>query len=468
MNKLAHSVTTLLLCLGMTQPALATHNEQTGKISDRQLKDAFANYLSDGSRAQLPTQTLRHSQIEKQQRRVWEAWCEANQDFQEEKLIPLALLSEDTKSQWHLPASLEANAVMPYYYGRKGSVKPESGYPLFLYLHGSGDKHQEWATGLLLANRFADAPSVYFVPQIPNTGQLYRWWQKAKQFAWERLLRQALVSGDIDPDHIYMFGISEGGYGSQRLASYYADYLAGAGPMAGGEPLINAPAENLCNTAFSLRTGDKDFGFFRETLTRLTGERLDSLQAAHPGHFTHHVELIPGRGHSIDYSPTTPWLRQFKRNPYPKLVMWENYEMDGNKRRAFYNLQMEEEATLQEGGRAYITMEIEDNNIHITAQEVTYTTIESRQGIPIRFHRSYTPLKGGKLRIYLNDELVDMKKEVVVTVNGKCKQHFKPQATMNDMVNSMVTFGDPRRIFPASIVVALSSSHNCKHAQQTH
>lgn len=65
-------------------------------------------------------------------------------------------------------------------------------------------------------------------------GDYYRWWQKAKQFAWEKMLRLAFVSGKINPNKVYFFGISEGGYGSQRLASFYADYLAAAGPMAGG------------------------------------------------------------------------------------------------------------------------------------------------------------------------------------------------------------------------------------------
>lgn len=95
-------------------------------------------------------------------------------------------------------------------------------------------------TGLNICSRFDDAPSVYFIPQIPNEGGYYRWWQKAKQYAWEKLFRQALVSGHVNPDKLFIFGISEGGYGSQRLASFYADYLAGAGPMAGGEPLKNA------------------------------------------------------------------------------------------------------------------------------------------------------------------------------------------------------------------------------------
>ena len=132
---------------------------------------------------------------------------------------------------------------MPYYWGTKGQADPNKGYPLFLYIHGSGPKENEWSTGLKICSRFDDAPSLYFIPQIPSEGQYYRWWQKGKQAIWERLLRQSFVSGKIDPLRVYFFGISEGGYGSQRLASFYADYLAAAGPMAGGEPLKNAPAD---------------------------------------------------------------------------------------------------------------------------------------------------------------------------------------------------------------------------------
>ena len=80
----------------------------------------------------------------------------------------------------------------------------------------------------------------------------------------ERNAETAMASPNINPNRIYVFGISEGGYGSQRLASYYADYWAGAGPMAGGEPLRNAPAENCQHIAFSLLTGSQDYGFWTQ------------------------------------------------------------------------------------------------------------------------------------------------------------------------------------------------------------
>lgn len=245
--------------------------------------------------------------------RVWGLWKEANGDFMEDKLpTPDDLVTSHEASHWTLPAELEPNAIMPFYYGTKGSA-PGEGYPLFLYLHGSGSKYAEWSTGLQLCQTFDDSPSLYFIPQIPNTGDYYRWWQKAKQFAWEKLLRLAFVSGDVDPDRVYFIGISEGGYGSQRLASFYADYLAGAGPMAGGEPLRNAPPENCANIAFSLRTGADDNGFYRNTLTENANRYFNILSMNHPGYYVHNIETIPGYGHSIDYYPTAPWLKTYVR-----------------------------------------------------------------------------------------------------------------------------------------------------------
>ena len=48
---------------------------------------------------------------------------------------------------------------MPYYWGSKGAEKPADGYPMYLYIHGSGPKQAEWKTGLNICSRFDDAPS---------------------------------------------------------------------------------------------------------------------------------------------------------------------------------------------------------------------------------------------------------------------------------------------------------------------
>ena len=186
-------------------------------------------YFNDYLRGETPLYEKHQSfsllKVSAYRQLVWEAWKTANDELDEEKLIALDTLSASSKGKWHLPKELEPNAIMPYYWGSKGAEKPADGYPMYLYIHGSGPKQAEWKTGLNICSRFDDAPSVYFIPQIPNEGGYYRWWQKAKQYAWEKLFRQALVSGHVNPDKLFIFGISEGGYGSQRLASFYADYL---------------------------------------------------------------------------------------------------------------------------------------------------------------------------------------------------------------------------------------------------
>lgn len=403
-----------------------------------------------------PDKKLKADELADMSAQVWRAWQSANAAIDEERLPALTPISADS-AKWSIPAELEPDAVLTFRYGSKGE-RPAEGYPLFLYLHGSGEPSREWANGLYFAQNFKDSPSVYMVPRIPNTGEWYRWYQRSKQYVWEKMIRQALASGEINPNRLYMFGISEGGYGSQRLASFYADYLAGAGPMAGGEPLKNAPAENCRNIAFSLRTGDKDYGFYRDKLTRYTREAFDSLLAANPRSYVHWIDLIPGKGHHIDYRPTTPWLSCFTRNPWPKQVSWEDFDMDGRHRTGFYNLQVIERPDTLPSSRTRYDMDIQGNTVNLTVDCVNYTTTETdpRWGIELAFNRSYTPATSGIVRIYLNSKLVNLNRDVTVVVNGRVAYKGKPRLTLGNLMESCAEYFDPMRLYPASVTVNLA------------
>lgn len=424
----------------------------------------FTAYLDGNHIPFSENYTVKPDDIGNVSAKVWKEWKRANNSFREEKLPAVTpRLSDGVSGLWQLPSHLEPDAAMPYYYGSKESDNSDDTDKrrFYIYLHGSGPKQAEWATGLKLSQYFNDSPSVYFVPQIPNEGAYYRWWQKSKQWVWNKLLRQVMLNDSIDSNRIYMFGISEGGYGSQRLASFYADYLAGAGPMAGGEPLINAPAENLRNTAFSLRTGDRDYGFLRNQLTAITGAALDSLQSAHPDGYIHSVVLEPGRGHAIDYTATTPWLAGHVRNPYPRHVNWENFEMDGLYRDGFYNLYVNTRSNPDENSRTYYQMDITGNDIDLRVDNVAYTATKTDTsfGFPIGmiFKKDYTPATGGSLTVYLSDRLVDMSKKVRLTVNGKEVFSGRLTPSLENLVNSCARFFDPDRLYPAAITVDLSS-----------
>lgn len=429
-------------------------------------RDAFVNYRWTRPVMAL-NEPLKVKNIERMRALVWKAWCKANNSMAmsgNAGLPTLCRLADSPGSEWTLPSSLEPDAAMSFYWGWKGNEADtmHTALPLYLYLHGSGPRDSEWAAGKRLATQFDDAPSIYFIPRIPNEGPYYRWWQLAKQYAWERLLRLALCNPKIDANRIYVFGISEGGYGSQRLASFYADYWAAAGPMAGGEPLRNAPPENCANIGFSLLTGERDWGFYRNVLTKRAKEAFDSLQRTTKVNdgdsslFIHRIELQKGMGHGIDYSLDTPWLKNFKRNPWPKHVMWEDYAMDGRHRKAFYNISVEKIPTGGDDDRTAYTMDIVGDTIRMTISNVAYTVVERDPtwGIELKTTKQYSRASGGKIKIFLNRQLADLNKKVVVIVNDTVHFEGKPTVNAANLVESCLLWGDPMRLFPAAVSIA--------------
>lgn len=431
-----------------------------GKLTKRQSKKVKAYFTQtlQGTDCEYSNdKTIDLDNIQQMRTAVWNCWREAVKENSEIGLIaPFTKDEPRDTGYWRLPEELEPEATMPYYFIRKGE-KPDNGYPLFLYMHGSGNKVHEWETGYILCNRYDDAPSLHFIPQIPNGyGELYRWAIQSKQWAWEKLLRLAFLEESIDPNRIYFYGISEGGYGSQRLASFYADYLAGAGPMAGGEPLKNAPMENLANIAFSLRTGEQDYGFGRNYMTYTANTTMDSLQKLHPGLYNHFIEIVPGMGHSIDYDKTTPWLKQYTRNANPEYFYWEDYDMYGRHRTGFYNIRVNGTSRNNDEERSCYEVSISDNTVTLNVKNVTYTTTHAMYNIPMLFSKEYSEATKGNVTIFLSEKHFDFTEPITVIVNGKEVFKGKIKPNLKSMVESCAEFYDPERVFPASIDVEIN------------
>ena len=449
-----------ILFLGSLAAVPLSAQEIVDSQREQEIYDRFVSVLDGGEADTVTDAVLSRDDISSVREKVWGIWKKAVENYKEEKLIELDILGNRKSGSWVLPSSLEPNATLPYYYGcnEYQSFDSEKKYPLFLYMHGSGDKTQEWETGISLSLGRFYSPGIYFVPQIPNAyGEYYRWAIQSKQWAWEKLLRLAFLSKNIDPNKIYFFGISEGAYGSQRLASFYADYLAGAGPMAGGEPLKNAPMENVANIAFSLRTGALDDGFGRNILTQKALEVADELEAAHPGYYNHNIEVIEGYGHGIDYKPTTPWLAQFTRDAHPDYVYWENYAMYGRYREAFYNIKVIANSTTSSIACACYELKRDGNTIELNANIVNYSTTYTQGGIDMYFNKKYSKSRKGKIRIYLNENEYDLSQPVRIILNGSEIFNGMVEPTLETMVESCALFYDPERLFPAAVDVDIAA-----------
>ncbi len=443
--------TTLFLSVLMVAPLSA--QDIVSSETENTIRDLFSASLQGKDVTMEENAEVSVDKISATREKVWQIWRSAVEGFDEEKLFPVTELELRKTGSWTLPSELEPNAKMPFYWGCNAEkVQEGTKYPMFLYMHGSGDKNQEWETGIGLSLRRFHSPGIYFVPQIPNTGDYYRWAIQSKQWAWEKLLRLAFLTEEVDANKIYFFGISEGAYGSQRLASFYADYLAGAGPMAGGEPLRNAPMENVANIAFSLRTGALDDGFSRNKLTQKALEVADALEKEHPGYYKHFIEVIPSYGHSIDYSPTTPWLAKYSRDPHPDYFYWENFDMYGRKREGFHNLRVLFENLLSTSpNRVCYEYIREGNTVNLNLSRVNYTTTYAQNGVEIDFNKKYLSVKKGTVRLYLNEKEYDLTQPVKVLLNGKEIFSGMVRPDLKTMVESCAFFYDPERVFAASI-----------------
>lgn len=399
---------------------------------------------------------------------VWDLWRTSVKRNATERLPQLS--SHYKLDSWDLIKTPDAIWTVPegnmsIFYGSKGDC-PADGYPLFLFLHGSGaDANGEWTACLYYAEIFNDTPSAYFLPKSPHGGTGTRWFQPSKQEKWEQLLRQAMTQSNINPRKIYVAGISEGAYGSQRLASFYPDYFAGAGPIAGGEFLYNCPPENLSNVAFTLQTGANDTSYGRNLLTQRVNDILNDLSAAHPGHYIHKVELQEGKGHACDYTLSTPWLINYSRSATPTYFYYENFGMgDINDeprryRDAFYNVRILEPSDDRSDPmtRSTYEMDITGNNVNLSVNNVTLTQTDpvtpSTGTVNIGVDKVFTPATTGRVRIYLNDTMVNLSQPVTVTVNGEEKFSGSLSLSGQTIVESCALFFDPLRLFPAYVDV---------------
>lgn len=120
--------------------------------------------------------------------------------------------------------------------------KPNSGWPLLLFLHGYGEcgteieKVKKHGPPKLIPQFVELQGCVIVSPQCPSDS----WWRVD---ALRALVEEVIADrGDIDRSRLYVTGLSMGGYGIWSFISRYPDYFAAAAPICGGGDPFRLPA----------------------------------------------------------------------------------------------------------------------------------------------------------------------------------------------------------------------------------
>lgn len=136
---------------------------------------------------------------------------------------------------------LEYLRYLPKTYG----TEPGKKWPLIPFLHGAGERGADLELvkvhGIPKVAESLDLPFVCLSPQCPPN----HWWSDFLP-ALDDLVTGAVASLDVDPNRVYLTGLSMGGYGTWHLASTYPNRFAAIAPICGGGAWFYGFPEAVC------------------------------------------------------------------------------------------------------------------------------------------------------------------------------------------------------------------------------
>lgn len=120
---------------------------------------------------------------------------------------------------------------LPASYGQD----PQAQWPLLVFLHGSREVGRDInrVRRAILPQIVEENPDFPFIVVSPQSPTMQRGWYPSLD-AIEALLDELQAALAIDPDRIYLTGLSMGGYGAWALAMDDPDRFAAIAPVVGG------------------------------------------------------------------------------------------------------------------------------------------------------------------------------------------------------------------------------------------
>lgn len=312
---------------------------------------------------------------------------------------------------------------MPFFMKVFGD-KPAGGRSLYISMHGGGGapkrvNDRQWENQKRL---YTLEEGIYVAPRAP-TDTWNLWHQSHIDLFFQRLIEDLVVIEDVNPDRVYIMGYSAGGDGVFQLAPRMADYLAAAAMMA-GHPNETSPL-GLRNLPFILQMGGKDSAYKRNKVAAEWEGKLSNLRDKDPGGYAHLVKIYPEYGHWMNGEDVIaiPWMHKFSRKKYPDRVVWKQDDVTHAR---YYWL-------------------AQDPGDYVERSEV----VANRKGQVIRIEKADIP----KLKIRLNDAMVDLDQPVSVYFQDALLFEGKVDRSIRLQALSLIERGDPSYVFSAEIKV---------------
>ena len=324
------------------------------------------------------------------------------------------------------------------------TYQPAKGYGLVVCLHGAG------FTGDVYLERWrARLGDDYLLacPTYPSGA----WFTRRAEELVLATIQYANRRYHVDPDRIFLTGMSNGGIGAWLIGMHHAPLFAGLAPMASGLDDVLMPfLANLRNTPIYMIHGVKDQVMPAE-LSRSISRELGALGYPHV-YREHQYEHPTAGGHYFpreELPALVTWLDRQRREPLPKKL---TVVREASHFQPFNWLRLEATDPIA----SFSEDLVDKRDERIKRRE--YAKLDAAIVGPNRIEVKAEHVQ--RYSLFLNDQLIDLSKPLTVLTNGQVSFNGLVTPSLETLLRQLRLRQDSRRLFPVhqTIIVQKQAS----------
>lgn len=320
------------------------------------------------------------------------------------------------------------------------SYEPSGSFPLIICLHGagfSGDSYLERWVPRLQQGYLLACPTI----------SMGAWWTRQGEDLVLATFHAVRARYHIDPDRVFLTGMSNGGIGAWIIGMHHAAAFAGVAPMASGIDEVLYPfLDNLKQTSVYVIHGAQDqvmpVWLSRKLVKEMKRRNISHVyrehNRSHPhagGHFFPREEL-PG---------LIQWFDQQRRNPLPSKV---TVVRDATHLESFLWVRIDATDRIAAFTDDLIDSQDEYVKKGIYARLQAEIIEQNRIVVKTRLVRRFS--------LFLNKDLVDLSSPVTVETNGRISFHGTVSPDLTTLLHQARLRQDPELTFPVQLVIAVN------------
>jgi len=314
---------------------------------------------------------------------------------------------------------------------------PDQSYPFILCLHGAG------FTGQAYLERWVSRLDDRYILACP-TISMGAWWTRFGEDLTLAVLKNLTEEYHIDPDRIFLTGMSNGGIGTWIIGMHYADRFAGIAPMASGIDDVLFPfVENLAHTPVYVIHGTEDrvmpVQLSRDLVQEMTRRGIPYVYREHPWTHPH------AGGHFFPRQELPALIAWFDQQHRPSLPRQVSLVRDATHLTPFYWVRID----MTEQIAAFTENLIDSRDEFITGG--IYAKLHAEITTPNKIVVSTNRIR--RYTLFLNQELVDFSQPITVETNGEKSFEglITPSITM--LLEDVRHRSDTHILFPAKLTI---------------